>query len=142
MQRVILPFVAGFLAVLFFREATIALLHAAHLTALQAFSTEPFEPLGIPEFVVMTLLGAVWGIVLAWLLGVDPERPAPWIGAFVFGGVVLTASTLFVADPLRGIWPTGNLLPRIAFGFVINAMWGFGALVFMRAFMTDTRERE
>jgi hypothetical protein len=47
-----------------------------------------------------------------------------------------------VADPLRGIWPTGNLLPRIAFGFMINAMWGFGALVFMRAFMTDTRDDE
>jgi len=40
-----------------------------------------------------------------------------------------------VVDPLRGIWPSGNMLPRLAMGFAANAMWGWGALVFMRAFM-------
>ncbi len=78
--------------------------------------------------------------MLAWLLRVDPQRPAPWLGSFVFGGVVLTATTVFVLDPIRGIWPSGNTLPRLAFGFVVNAMWGFGALVFMRAFMKDSDE--
>jgi hypothetical protein len=138
MQRVILPFIAGFLAALFFHEATIALLHAAELTDQLPFSSVPVAPLGVPEFVLTALLGAVWGVVLAWLLRVSPERPAPWLGALVFGGIVLTASTLFVIDPIRGIWPSGNMLPRIAFGFAVNAMWGFGALVFMRAFMTDS----
>lgn len=138
MRRVILPFIAGFLAVLFFHEATIALLHAAELTDQVPFSTEPVAPLGVPEFVLTAFLGALWGIVLAWLLRVSPERPAPWLGSLVFGGVVLTASTLFVVDPIRGIWPSGNMFPRIAFGFAVNAMWGFGALVFMRAFMTDS----
>jgi hypothetical protein len=27
------------------------------------------------------------------------------------------------------------MLPRLAEGFAANAMWGWGALVFMRAFM-------
>ncbi|CBW75349.1 unnamed protein product [Mycetohabitans rhizoxinica HKI 454] len=138
MQSVILPFIAGFLAVLFFHEATIALLHAAELTDQLPFSTTPFAPLGVPEFLLTALLGALWGIVLAWLLRVGPQRPAPWLGSFVFGGVVLTATTVFVLDPICGIWPSGNMLPRLAFGFVVNAMWGFGSLVFMRAFMTDS----
>jgi hypothetical protein len=53
----------------------------------------------------------------------------------VFGGVALTAASVFVVDPLRGIWPSGNMLPRLTVGFAGNAMWGWGALVFMRAFM-------
>ena len=137
MQKVILPFVAGFLAALFFREATIAMLHAAGVIDPSGYSTAPFLPLalGIPEFIVNALWSAVFGILMAWLLRVAPDRTAPWIGALVFGGVVLTAVSVFLVDPLRGIWPSGNMLPRLALGFASNGMWGWGALVFMRAFM-------
>jgi hypothetical protein len=134
MQKVILPFVAGFLAALFFREATIAMLHAAGVVDPAGYSTVPFLPLGIPEFIVNALWSAVFGILMAWLLRVSPERTAPWVGALVFGGIVLTAASVFVVDPLRGIWPSGNMLPRLALGFASNAMWGWGALVFLRAF--------
>jgi len=140
MQKVILPFVAGFLAALFFRESTIALLHAAGVTDPSGYSTAPFLPLvlGIPEFIVNALWSAFFGILMAWLLRVAPDRTAPWIGALVFGGLVLTAVSVFLVDPLRGIWPSGNMLPRLALGFASNAMWGWGALVFMRAFMADS----
>ncbi|POM21137.1 hypothetical protein CSX04_02568 [Burkholderia cepacia] len=74
---------------------------------------------------------------MAWLLRVSPEREASWIGALVFGGIVLTAARVFAIDPLRGIWPSGNMMPVLAAGFAANAVWGFGALVFMRAFMSD-----
>ncbi|WP_133649002.1 hypothetical protein [Paraburkholderia flava] len=140
MQKLILPFVSGFLASLFFREATLALLHAAALIDASGFSTAPFLPLGMPEFIVNAIWSAVWAVLMAWLLRVSPERAAPWVQAFVFGGVVLTAASVFVVDPLRGIWPTGNMLPRLAVGFAANAVWGWGALVFMRAFMTDDTE--
>jgi hypothetical protein len=140
MQKLILPFVSGFLASLFFREATLALLHAAALIDASGFSTAPFLPLGMPEFIVNAIWSAVWAILMAWLLRVSPERAAPWVQAFVFGGVVLTAASVFVVDPLRGIWPSGNMLPRLAVGFAANAVWGWGALVFMRAFMTDDTE--
>ena len=140
MQKVILPFVAGFLAALFFREPTIAMLHAAGVIDPSGYSTVPFLPLalGIPEFIVNALWSAFFGILMAWLLRVAPDRTAPWIGALVFGGVVLTAVSVFLVDPLRGIWPSGNMLPRLALGFASNAMWGWGALVFMRAFMADS----
>ncbi|SAL45634.1 membrane protein [Caballeronia terrestris] len=141
MQKVILPFVSGFLAALFFRESTLALLHAAGLFEPAGFSTDPFLPLGIPTFLANALWSSVFGILMAWLLRVSPERHAPWVGALVFGGIVLTAASVFVVDPARGIWPSGNMLPRLALGFVTNAMWGWGALVFMRAFMAGHAER-
>ena len=74
---------------------------------------------------------------MAWLLRVAPERRAPWIQALVFGGIVPTAARVFAIDPLRGIWPAGNMLSPLAVGFAANAIWGWGALVFMRAFMSD-----
>jgi hypothetical protein len=140
MQKLILPFVSGFLASLFFREATLALLHAAQVIDASGFSTQPFLPFGLPEFLVNAIWSAVWAVPMAWLIGVSPSKAAPWVHAFVFGGVVLTAAMVFVVDPLRGIWPTGNMLPRLAMGFASNAMWGWGALVFMRAFMSETVE--
>jgi hypothetical protein len=140
MQKIILPFVSGFLAALFFHEATLALLHAADLIHATGFSTNPFLPLGIPEFIANAIWSAAWGVLMAWLLRVSPERVAPWVQSFAFGGIVLTAANVFVVDPLRGIWPSGNMLPRLAVGFAANAMWGWGALVFMRAFMVDDEE--
>jgi len=140
MQKLILPFVSGFLAALFFHDATLGLLHAAGVIDLSGFSTAPFAPLDIPEFIANAIWSAVWGVLMAWLLRVAPERPAPWIPAFLFGGIVLTAGSVFVVDPIRGIWPAGNMLPRLAVGFAANAMWGWGALVFMRAFMARDSE--
>ncbi|MFM0546200.1 hypothetical protein PQR29_15895 [Paraburkholderia strydomiana] len=137
MQKLILPFVAGFLASLFFHESTLALLNAAGVIDKSGFSTAPFLPLGLPEFIANAIWSAFWAVVMAWLLRVAPERRAPWLPAFVFGGIVLTAASVFVVDPLRGIWPSGNMLPRLAMGFAANAMWGWGALVFMRAFMAS-----
>ncbi|MEX3526713.1 MAG: hypothetical protein VB143_04620 [Burkholderia sp.] len=137
MQKVIPPFLSGFLAALFFREATLALLHAAGLIETAGFSVEPFLPLGMPDFIVNALISACWAILMAWLLRVAPERRAPWIQALVFGGIVPTAARVFAIDPLRGIWPAGNMLSPLAVGFAANAIWGWGALVFMRAFMSD-----
>jgi hypothetical protein len=130
MQKLILPFVAGFLASLFFHESTLALLHAAGLIDPTGFSTAPFLPLGLPEFIANAIWSACWAVLMAW----------PWVPAFVFGGIALTAASVFVVDPLRGIWPSGNMLPRLAVGFAANAMWGWGALVFMRAFMASEDE--
>jgi hypothetical protein len=137
MQKIILPLLSGFLAALFFHEATLGLLHAAGLIAAAGFSTAPFAPLGVPEFVVNALLSACLAIPMAWLLRIAPERAAPWVQALVYGALVVTAVRIFVVDPLRGIWPTGNMLVPLAIGALANAVWGWGALVFMRAFMSD-----
>jgi len=140
MQKVILPFLCGFLAALFFHEATLALLGAAGFHDVGGFSTAPFAPLALPDFIANAIWSAPWAILMAWLLRVSPERTAPWIQALLFGGIVLTAARVFVLDPLRGIWPSADLLPRLAIGFAANAAWGWGALVFMRAFLQEQYE--
>lgn len=140
MQRLILPFIAGFLAVPFFQQATIALLHAANISASAGFSTAPSAFVDAPAFLIDALAAGVWAIVMNWLLKVDPMRPAPWLSGFIFGGIALTAASIFVIGPLQGQWPTGNIFTRIAFGFACNAMWGWGTLVFIRAF-THASER-
>ncbi|WP_153100462.1 hypothetical protein [Paraburkholderia hayleyella] len=140
MHKIILPFVAGFLAALFFHDATLTFLHAAGLTDSSGFSTEPFAPFGLPVFIANAIWSALWAIPMVWLLRISPEQPAPWLAALMFGGVVLTAASVFVADPLRGIWPRGNMLPKLALGFAANAMWGWGTLVFMRAFTAHSTD--
>lgn len=138
MQRFILPYLSGFLAVLFFQQSTIGLLHAAGLTDVQPFDLTRIEPYGIPGFLVAAIAAGVYAVLMAWLLRVDPDMPAPWLAAFMFGGIVPTAVTIFVLGPLQGSWPTGNILPRVAFGFASNAVWGWGALVLIRAMSPRT----
>ncbi|MGI4860484.1 MAG: hypothetical protein ACRYHA_26875 [Janthinobacterium lividum] len=133
MQRFILPYLCGFLAVLFFQQATIGMLHAAGLSAIAPFALVRIDPFGLPEFIVDGIASGVYAVVMAWLLRVDPQRPAPWLAAFVYGGIVPTAMTIFVQGPLQGRWPTGNILPEVAFGFATNAMWGWGTLALIRA---------
>ncbi len=73
MQKLILPFVAGFLASLFFHESTLALMHAAGLIDPTGFSTAPFLPLGLPEFIANAIWSAFWAVLMAWLLRVAPD---------------------------------------------------------------------
>src|SRR6202012_2215929 len=68
MQKIILPFVAGFLASLFFRESTLALMHAAALIDPSGFSTAPFLPLGLPQFIANAICSACWALLMPWLL--------------------------------------------------------------------------
>ena len=135
MQKTILPLISGFLAALFFYEPTLALLHAAGLIENNGFSTLPFPLLGMPAFIAHALGSALWAVLMCWLLRISPDRAFPWGQAFAFGGIVLTAGSIFVVGPLCGNWPSGNMLPPLAIGFAANAIWGWGALVFLRSLM-------
>jgi hypothetical protein len=137
MQKILLPLLSGFLASLFFREAALGVLHAAGLIQTAGFLTAPFAPLALPEFIAHALIGAVVAIPMAWLLRIEPARRAPWLQSMVYGALVLTAARTLVVDPLRGVWPSGSLQGLLAIGAISNALWGFGALVLMRAFMSD-----
>ncbi|SDV49850.1 hypothetical protein [Chitinasiproducens palmae] len=137
MQRLLIPFVAGFLAVLFFQQAAIGLLHAANIGARIAFDTTAAAPSGVPAFVQDAVLGGLIAILATWVLRIDSAPSAPWLGATLFGAFAMTGLTIFVVGPLSGVWPTGYLLPRLGSAFVVNAVWGWGTLVMIRAFMRD-----
>lgn len=133
MQRLILPYLSGFLAVLFFQQSAVGLLHAAGLTSVLPYDLTRVVSTGLPGFIVGGIASGCYAVLMAWLLRVDPRRPAPWLAAFVFGGIVPTALSIFVVGPIQGVWPTGNILPEVAFGFATNGVWGWGTLVFIRA---------
>lgn len=133
MQRFIVPYLSGFLAVLFFQQSTIGLLHAAGLSGALPFDLMRVDPFGLPAFIVTAIVSGIYAVLMAWLLRVDATRPAPWIAAFVFGALLPTAVSIFVVGPVQGVWPTGNILPQVSFGLATNAVWGWGALVLIRA---------
>ncbi|KKB61096.1 membrane protein [Robbsia andropogonis] len=137
MQRLILPYLSGFLSVLFFQQAMIGMLHAAGLSAQMPFDLTPAPAFGVPNFLVSAIAAGVYAVVMAWVFRIEPYRPAPWIPAFVFGAIVPTALSIFVLGPVQGVWPSGNILPRVAFGAVCNGFWGWGTLIMIRAFISS-----
>jgi hypothetical protein len=140
MHRFILSYLSGFLAVLFFQQTAIGLLHAAALTSIMPFDLTRIDPFGLPGFIVAAIASGLYAVVMGWLLRIEPAGPAPWIAAFMFGAIVPTAISIFILGPVQGLWPTGNILPRVAFGFATNGMWGWGALVFIRAITPSGNE--
>ncbi|BDX19008.1 MULTISPECIES: hypothetical protein [Halopseudomonas] len=134
MRHGVLAFIAGFLAVFSFHQPALALLHAAGVVPFPAFSLEPVAPLAVPSVVSSAFWGGIWGIVLVLALA-RMGKPLVWLKAALFGGIVLTLVALLLVFPLKGYGLDWQLFaPRFAIGFILNALWGLGTLVYLRAF--------
>ncbi|MEL0166800.1 MAG: hypothetical protein VW877_01580 [Pseudomonadaceae bacterium] len=134
MRHWLLAFIAGFLAVFSFHQPALALLHAAGVVPFPAFSLDPVPPLAVPSVVSSAFWGGVWGIVLVLALA-RMGKPLLWLKAALFGGVALTLVALLLVFPLKGYgldWQ--QFVPRFVIGFILNALWGVGTLVYLRAF--------
>ncbi|PAU64331.1 hypothetical protein [Pseudomonas indica] len=135
MPRFALFFAAGFLAVLCFHQPVVGLLHAYGVIPFAPFNTQPTAPLGVPAWLSAAFWGGVWGVVMLWVLRWETGKPQPWLKALLFGGIALTAVALLVVRPLKGQGlELAALPPRFLLGFLINATWGVGTLVFVRTF--------
>lgn len=134
MRHWLLAFTAGFLAVFCFHQPALALLHAAGVVPFPAFSLDPVAPLSVPAVVSSAFWGGVWGVVLVLALA-RMGKQLIWFKAALFGGIALTLVALLLVFPLKGYGLDWQLfVPRFAIGFILNALWGLGALVFLRAF--------
>ena len=134
MRHAAQAFAAGFLAVFCFHQPALGLLHSAGIVPFPPFSLSPTEPLGVPAVLSSAFWGGVWGLVLVVVLS-RMGKQWLWLKAALFGGVALTLVALLVVFPLKGYgldWQ--QFVPRFVIGFVLNALWGVGALVFLRAF--------
>lgn len=83
------------------------------VSPLVILTTLPF-PYSLPRWILITLLSAVWSLVL--IRDVVKKTIAPITRldrAFVFFVLALAASTIFSADPLRSMW--GSLERSFAF---------------------------
>ncbi|PCC97840.1 hypothetical protein [Halopseudomonas pelagia] len=132
MQRWIWVFVAGFLAVFCFHQVALGLLHAAGVVPFAPFNLAATKPLGVPSVISGAFFGGLWALVMIALL----DRIGTgliWLKAALFGGIVLTLVALLVVFPLKGMgFDMAQLPGRFVIGFILNACWGIGTIVFIR----------
>lgn len=131
-SRLAIAFAAGFLAVPLCHQVMAAVLHAAGILPNAPWSIAPVPPFGVPQILSISFFGGLWGIVLRFVLGRFGGRGARrLLVAAVFSGIALTLVAFLVVFPLKGISPAS--LPPAAplIGFVLNAVWGIGAMLMM-----------
>lgn len=132
MLRWIFVFIAGFLAVLCFHQAALGLLHSAGVVPFAPYSLQPTAPLGIPSVISASFWGGLWALVMIAVLD-RIGHALIWLKAALFGGIALTLVALAVVFPLKGYGFDMDQLPgRFIIGFILNALWGIGTIVFIR----------
>ena len=134
MLRICLFFVAGFLAVPFFHQPVLGLLNALAIVPVAPFNLSPTLPFGLPSLVSASFWGGIWAVIMLLVLRWEPSKPQPWIKALLFGGIALTAVALVIVFPLKGMgFDLAKLPGRMLIGFLVNAAWGVGTLIFARS---------
>jgi hypothetical protein len=127
-------FAAGFLGTLVFHQGLLGLLYVAGVSPRPPFPMAATEPLGIPQVLSLAFWGGVWAVALMpiarrWTGG-------DWIKAWTaLGALGPSAVALFVVFPLKGLGVAGGWDPKIIVGaLILNAAWGLGTALFLRAF--------
>lgn len=132
LKKLGLGFAAGFVAVLLFHQALLALLAAVGFVAAKAYSTDPTAPFGISQVVSTAFWGGVWGVIFAAVQTRFPRGVGYWLAALAFGAIFPSLVAWFVAAPLKGL-PVlaGGDVYRITTALLVNGAWGLGtALLF------------
>ena len=132
MRRIVIAFIAGFIATLVFHQGGLALMNQLGLTDRAPFNMNPTKPFGVPTVFSLAFWGGVWGILLAWFLG---TRKTGWyLRAFIFGALLPTAVAFFVVAPLKGNPVAAGWDPKLILGAVVlNGLWGLGTALIYRA---------
>ncbi len=127
-QRAVLGFIAGALAVLVFHQGMLAVLHATGVVPRSPYSFMPTQPFGVPAVLSAAFFGGLWGAVMLLALPARTAHgPGFWLAGLVFGAILPTAVALIVVAPLKGQpmgggWQAG----RIIVGLLVNGAWGLG----------------
>ncbi len=134
LNRLLVGFIAGFLATLIFHQLTLALFRGMGVAAFLPYSWTPTEPFGIPAVLSLSFWGGVWGIIFALIHSRFPRGAGSWAAAFLFGAVVPSLVALLVVLPLKGR-PMGGgwQLSLLLVAFFANGAWGIGTGVFLKA---------
>lgn len=132
MNTALKVFAAGFLSTLLFHQGLFALLHMAGVTPIAPYDWSATAPLGVPKVLSLAFWGGVWGLAIFAALQAF-KRPMSLWGWIVIGAIGPTAVALLVVMPLKGMG-VGVDPKLIAGGLMLNAAWGLGCWVLMRAF--------
>ena len=129
-KTLILAFVAGFLATVFFHQGGLWLLGLAGRTAALPWNMTPVGPLGVPSVLSLAVWGGLWGIAL-WALIRSSKGARFWMLAIVLGALLPSLVAWFVVFPLKDI-PLSTAL--VVGALILNGLWGLGVAVYMRLF--------
>lgn len=140
-QRILLAFVAGFLAVLAFHQPTLWLLANAGITQAAPYAMKTVPPLGLPQFISGAFWGGIWGILFYLVSRRWSSGPSYWIKAVLFGMILPTLVAWFIVAPLKGLpVAAGGKFNGMLTGLCVNAAWGLGTALFLRlAVRTSSR---
>lgn len=131
-QKLVIGFIAGFLAVLIFHQPVLSFLTSVGFAKAATYSMHATAPLGVPQVLSLSFWGGLWGIVFALVEGRFPRGAAYWIVAFLFGAIFPTLVAWFVAAPLKGQPMAGGWeVHRMMTGLIINGAWGVGTALFL-----------
>jgi hypothetical protein len=129
-KRIIIAFVAGFIATLIFHQPVLALLHSLGITPRGAYAMKPVPPFGVPSVISLSFWGGVWGVIMMPVI-IRWRGAAFWIGAILFGAILPTLVAAFVVAPLKHMPINGNPGKQLLIGLALNGAWGFGtALIY------------
>jgi hypothetical protein len=129
--RVLLEFVAGFLATIFFHQPALWLLHIAGRTPRTPYVMTPVPPFGIPSVISLAFWGGVWGLILIPAISRIKNEGAYFLAAIVIGAIFPTLVAAFVVAPLKHQVMPHNASAAIL-GLTVNGAWGLGTALFFR----------
>ena len=143
-MRILVSFIAGFLATVIFHQLVLALLWWAGMAPFGPFSMAATQPLGVPAVISLAFWGGVWGILFGLIHNRFPHGSGYWLTAFLFGAILPTLVALLVVlpikgRPIRGVWQP----PLLMTAFLVNGAWGVGTGLIIRALsglLTGARE--
>jgi hypothetical protein len=139
-HKVVIGFVAGFLAVLAFHQPVLAFLDALGIAKAPIYAMAGTPPLGVPRVISLAFWGGVWGIVFALVEGRIPRGAKYWLYAFLFGAIFPTLVAWFLVAPMKAQAVAAGWQPaRMLVGPIINGAWGIGTAFFLALGMAMTR---
>lgn len=132
-SRLLLGFVAAFLATLVFHQIGVEICHLIGLTPNTPYNTAGVPPFGVPQVISLAFWGGVWGFVFVLAEPVFDRFPGGyWVGAIVFGAIFPTVFSWIVVAPLKHL-PLGYgfRFPGLLVGPIVNGLWGLGTGLFL-----------
>lgn len=133
--RLLLGFVAAFLATLVFHQIGLEVCHLIGLTPNTPYNFKGIPPFGVPQVISLAFWGGVWGFLFVLAEPWFERFPGGyWVGAIVCGAIFPTVVSWLVVAPLKHL-PLGYgfHFPGVLVGPIVNGLWGLGTAVFLAA---------
>lgn len=128
-RRLLLGFVAGFIATLVFHQIALWIFHYFHWVDRAPWAMKPVPPFGVPAVISLAFWGGVWGAVMIAILAKSKQL---LLASTLFGAVLPTLVAGLIIQPLIKHQPLPHNGKLIVVGLVINGAWGLGTALIYR----------